>query len=62
MHSGVPRTATPCLLKIMPGVYDVGTNSITMQPYIDIEGSGENSTVIQGGQWQFKRRGPQWSK
>jgi len=44
-----PRTATPCLLKIMPGVYDVGTNMIEMQPYIDIEGSGENTTLIQGG-------------
>ncbi len=43
-----PRTVAPCLLKIMPGVYDVGTSMIEMQPYIDIEGSGENTTVIQG--------------
>jgi len=38
----------PCLLKIMPGVYDVGSSPVVMQPYIDIEGSGENTTIIQG--------------
>jgi hypothetical protein len=38
----------PCLVKIMTGVYDIGTSSVVMQPYIDIEGSGENMTVIQG--------------
>jgi len=43
------RTAeNPCLLKIMPGVYTV-TAPLQMQPYIDIEGSGENSVIIQGG-------------
>jgi len=36
---------TPCLLKIMPGVYTVGT-PVVMQPYIDIEGSGEKVTKI----------------
>jgi hypothetical protein len=37
----------PCLLKIMPGVYTV-SSPVMMQPYIDIEGSGENTTIIQG--------------
>ena len=41
-------STNPCLLKIMPGVYTIGTSTVQMQPYIDIEGSGENVTVIQG--------------
>lgn len=45
---GTSSASNPCLLKIMPGVYDVGFNYIRMQPYIDIEGSGENTTVITG--------------
>lgn len=43
---GTPSAANPCLLKIMPGVYDLGSNSLVMQPYVDIEGSGELSTII----------------
>ena len=39
---------TPCLLKIMPGTYNVGTSAVEMQPYVDIEGSGENITKITG--------------
>jgi hypothetical protein len=38
----------PCLLKIMPGVYNIGSTIVTMQPYVDIEGSGENVTKITG--------------
>jgi hypothetical protein len=45
---GTPSDTNPCLLKIMPGVYDIGTSSVVMQPYIDIEGSGENVTFIKG--------------
>jgi len=44
---GTPSATNPCLLKIMPGVYTV-SSSVVMQPYIDIEGSGENTTFIQG--------------
>ena len=40
--------STPCLLKIMPGVYDVGTTAVQMQSNIDIEGSGEGVTIITG--------------
>jgi hypothetical protein len=45
---GTPSPTNPCLLKIMPGVYNVGTTTVQMQPYIDIEGSGESTTMIQG--------------
>jgi len=43
-----PSATNPCLLKIMPGVYDIGTSTVVMQPYIDIEGSGQNVTLITG--------------
>jgi hypothetical protein len=32
----------------MPGSYDVGSNSVVMNEYVDIEGSGENVTTIIG--------------
>lgn len=43
-----PSPANPCLLKIMPGVYNIGTNSLAMHQHVDIEGSGENVTKISG--------------
>jgi hypothetical protein len=43
-----PSQGNPCLLKIMPGIYAIGTDSVQMQPFIDMEGSGENTTVIEG--------------
>lgn len=45
---GMPSATNPCLLKITPGVYDLGGNSLTMHPYVDIEGSGETTTIITG--------------
>ena len=36
------------VLRLGPGVYDLGGNSLSMQEYVDIEGSGENTTVITG--------------
>jgi hypothetical protein len=38
----------PYLLKIEPGVYDIGTNSLIMGEYIDIEGAGPGVTTITG--------------
>ena len=46
---GTPSATNPCLLKIMPGVYDIGANPFQMQNYVDIEGSGEKNTTITGG-------------
>jgi hypothetical protein len=49
MNSITDASATnPYLVKIMPGVYDIGTNSVQMKPYVDIEGSGEVTTKITG--------------
>lgn len=45
---GTPSDTNPCLLKLMPGVYNIGSGSIQMQSYVDIEGSGENTTRIIG--------------
>jgi hypothetical protein len=42
---GVPSSTNPCLLKIMPGIYTV-SSAVVMQPYVDIEGSGEKVTKI----------------
>lgn len=36
------------LIKIEPGNYDIGYDSINMKQYVDIEGSGENTTTIIG--------------
>ena len=38
----------PYLLKIEPGIYDVGSTAVQMKQYVDIEGSGELSTRIEG--------------
>lgn len=36
----------PYLVKIMPGTYNISTESITTKPYVNIEGSGANLTKI----------------
>jgi hypothetical protein len=36
----------PYLLKIEPGIYDIGATTLTMKTFVDIEGSGENATFI----------------
>jgi hypothetical protein len=43
---GTPSMSNPCLLKILPGYYDIGSSSLWMQPYVDIEGSGRDVTLI----------------
>jgi len=40
--------SSPWLIKIEPGVYNVIGSSITMPPFVDIEGSGQSSTLIAG--------------
>ena len=41
-----PSAAAPCLMKILPGTFSLGSQSLTMQPYVEIEGSGREITVI----------------
>lgn len=38
----------PWLVKLEPGVYDLGGHSLAMKPFVDIEGSGEIVTRITG--------------
>lgn len=40
--------ATPYLIKIEPGIYDIGTTALQMKQYVDVEGSGETVTKILG--------------
>lgn len=36
------------VVKVEPGIYDVGTAELQMKPFVDIEGSGQEATVIRG--------------
>jgi hypothetical protein len=45
---GTPSAASPCLIKVMPGVYDLQGARLVLVPYLDIEGSGANGTTIKG--------------
>src|SRR6185369_5850466 len=35
----------PYLVKVMPGVYDLGNASLQMKPYVYLEGSGDSSVI-----------------
>ena len=39
----------PYLVKIEPGIYHLGAGSLTMKPYVDVEGSGEGVTTVTSG-------------
>jgi hypothetical protein len=45
---GTASAANPFLLKIEPGIYDVGGTPVVMKQFVDIEGSGEGVTYIRG--------------
>jgi hypothetical protein len=43
-----PSATNRWLLKIEPGIFDVGGTPLAMRPYVDIEGSGIEATTIRG--------------
>jgi len=45
---GVPSGANRCLIRIAPGHYDLGNQQLVMRPFVDIQGSGWNMTVLGG--------------
>jgi hypothetical protein len=55
---GTPSVTSHCLVKIMPGEYDLAGGSLTMQAYVDIEGSGEATTIISSAFTYNRDSGP----
>ena len=43
-----PSSTNRWLVKIEPGTYDIGTTSLPMRSWVDIEGSGIDATTIRG--------------
>ncbi len=43
-----PSSTNPWLLKIEPGIYDIGSTPLPMRSWVDIEGSGIGVTIIRG--------------
>lgn len=43
---GAPASDNPYLIKLAPGVYDLGDTPLEMLRFVDIEGSGVNATEI----------------
>lgn len=41
-----PSADNPWLLKLEPGNYDLGNQALNMLPFVDMEGSGEGTTII----------------
>lgn len=41
-----PSAANPYLIKLEPGNYDLGNQGLALLPFVDLEGSGEDTTVI----------------
>lgn len=46
MASITPTVVSPWLIRLEPGVYDLGSSSLTLKAYINVEGSGEQLTTI----------------
>ena len=41
-------SAKPYVLRLDPGIYDIGSTALAMKPWVDIEGSGQQNTIIRG--------------
>ncbi|MEM9558366.1 MAG: hypothetical protein AAGC60_29200 [Acidobacteriota bacterium] len=44
-----PSAGNPWLIKVEPGIFDLGSQTLQLQSWIDIEGSGRNATFIRSG-------------
>lgn len=44
-----PGAANPWLVSLEAGLYDVGSTQVALLPYVDLEGAGEATTRIRGG-------------
>ena len=43
-----PSATNPWLLKVEPGVYDVGSAPVLLPSHVDMEGSGQGVTLVRG--------------
>lgn len=51
---GTPSSSNPCLIKVYPGIYDIGTSSVHLDyDYLDLAGSGKHVTTIRGQIFSF---------
>jgi hypothetical protein len=41
-------SAKPYVIRVSPGTYDLGATGLVMKPYVDIEGSGQQNTILRG--------------
>lgn len=48
------------VIKVEPGIFELGTSRLIMKPFVDIEGSGQEATVIQGGGFSTNDDGVVW--
>jgi hypothetical protein len=52
--SVTPSEASPYLLKIEPGRYDLGSQTLRLKPFLDVEGSGWVTDVTRTGRYTLK--------
>jgi hypothetical protein len=45
---GTPSADNPCLIEIKPGVYNTGILGLALPANVDVKGSGERSTILEG--------------
>lgn len=45
---GVPSVSNPCLIKVMPGSYDLGTSSLDLPVHVHLQGAGPGVTIVSG--------------
>lgn len=43
---GTPSDSNRCLIKLLPGTYDVGSSTFQLQPYVSLIGSGREVTTV----------------